>query len=165
MLIFSPIGLPWIEHSSLKCRRMTSIRSKFLSCPNELKLNIQSLLTLLITKIPCLPILNHGAMVILGSCRNFHNFGSKLTNEVFLLLGGPGGFEYSISAHLDNFEILTSKRSYADLWGCCALSLVGQFGWKLIFNLWVAPYNYGITISLIFKKIIFSAHPTNQFHI
>ena len=34
-------------------------RSKFLSCQNELKLKIQSLLTLLIPKILSLSILNH----------------------------------------------------------------------------------------------------------
>ena len=37
---------------------MTSKRSKFQSCPNELKLNIQSLLILLITKTPSLSILS-----------------------------------------------------------------------------------------------------------
>ena len=100
---------------------MTSIRSKFQSCPNELKLNIQSLLTLLIIKMSHLSILSQNVEVFavtehihctmqisnLGYCINFHNFASKLTNEIFLQSDGSGGFGYSISGNLDNFEILT----------------------------------------------------------
>ena len=104
----------------------------------------------------------HCAMLMLGYCINFHNFGWKLTNGIFLYSEGPGGFEYSFSAHLDTFEILTLLRSYADLWGCCALSLAGRLGWKLTFNLWVVPHSYGVRRPLIFRKYFFLNHPNKD---
>ncbi len=48
----------------------------------------------------------------LGYYINFHNFGSKLKNQVFLKSVGSGGFEYQISAHLDNFEISASEANF-----------------------------------------------------
>ena len=51
----------------------------------------------------------------LGYYINFHNYGSKLINETYSYSGRSGDFVYTISAHLDNFEILTLLRSYADL--------------------------------------------------
>ena len=56
--IFSPIALPGTEHNSLKVSANRPRRLKIQSCPNWLKLNIQSLLFLLIIKIPILSILS-----------------------------------------------------------------------------------------------------------
>ena len=94
-------------------------------------MKIQSLLFLLILKIPSLSILDKNC----GSlCKkkfqfqsmqkvkfiyyiNFHNFGPKLTNWVFLESGGTGGSEFSIWANLANFTILAlCSAIYFALW-------------------------------------------------
>ena len=85
MSIFSPIGPSGTERNSLKGRRMTSMRSKFQSCPNDLKLNIQSLLTLLITKISHLSSLSQNCGSLCGNrafifawCNDYAQFMHKL---------------------------------------------------------------------------------------
>ena len=97
------------------------IRSNFQSCHWWLKLKIQSPLTVLIPKIPSLPILSYkcGFYSVKSSIRNWpfwevvillnknHIYGSNLANWVFLESGGTGGFVFSIWSISDNFENLT----------------------------------------------------------
>ena len=123
MSIFGPIGLPGTEPNSLNGRCMTSIRSKFQSCPNELKLNIQDLLTQLITKMSHLSILNQNCgslcsnrALIFAWCNGYARFMHKFPqlwvkideSDVFVIRRVRSFciFNFSSFGQLSNFDLI-----------------------------------------------------------
>ena len=123
---------------SVKVFTKRYIRPKFQSCLIELKLKIQSLLTLLIPTTLSLSIMDHKWGSFCGELNgstsakqdywtNFHIYGPNLSNWVFLESGGSGGFVFSILTESDDFEILALFSAWKKLWRFGVTSILEIF--------------------------------------